>query len=320
MQYNTLLWLHTRPCVSHYEFNRHLSTSRTIMVPVPTNEEMLQADIGGLDAAVVESTVRFLFDAKDHRLTKPGVVVGISAMINSPFLQPQGARQLVSFLNSLPHRSLLLICDSIQQHSIMAVRGKKQRNMTMERALEIALQRGDLYVNAISKAVKENNIACGSSKITLVRWDDIINESKLEQEIILHRHFLDNKLFRDRVEQVAELYINERKPQSHMFLERKMHTVNFILSELGGLITGMSHQEERYQTVVYATSDKLFAKTEANAPGSVFTLVHDILTNPAFANLKNELVHVDGHNEVTHGCLVLALPEGRTAHLEPNDI
>lgn len=251
-------------------------------------------------------SLHFLFDSNEGFLVKRGVFVCISVLPHSPFSQEHGATQLVSFLASLVHPSLILVGDLIQQHMIMSLRRRDQRKLSIEEARHIAVERGNLYVEAIHNAMKENKDVIGTKNIAVVRWEDMFDENKERQESILQHHYLSNRIFQERVDMVAMDFLNSRTPKSRSMSQRKKHSVNYLLSEIGLFISGFRYKGERYNTLVYATSSKTWAQTKANLGSTLWKLLYDILTEPKFRKLKQELVEADEGIEADHGWPILS--------------
>ncbi|KAI0558106.1 Cyclodipeptide synthase [Gracilaria domingensis] len=258
----------------------------------------------------------FMFDSEEKMLQQPGVFVPVSVLAHSPLKQPHGSRQLISFLQSLPYPSVVVVLDSINQHNIMALKGVPAKShMTPEKALRMALERGDLYMDAISKAMKESDTA-NTRKIALIRWEAVNDKIKKMQEAIVHKHYLRDEVFRKRADEVALDFINQRTPNSRYTSQRKTHAVKYVLDELPMCITGISYQGQRYQTLLYATSTISMAKLKANKGPTLWNLAYDVFTDSLFADLKHELVEADEGIEAQRGGPVLAIPlkvPGQTA-------
>ncbi|KAI0560942.1 hypothetical protein FGB62_96g04 [Gracilaria domingensis] len=252
--------------------------------------------------------LHFLFDSNEEMLQQPGVFVLISVLVNSPFMQPHGSRKLVAFLESLPFPSLVLVMDSINRHNIIALKGiGARRRLCVEEATRMALERGNFYFEEISKAMKENKSVADTEKIALVRYRDVIDERKERQEDILHKHYGENMCFRERIDEIAMVFLNERTPNSRYILLRKAHAANFILGELAIFVTGISYKEQRYQTLVYATSTISLAKIKVTTDATLWKLVSDIFKDGLFADLKEELIAADDGMQAQNGWPILSV-------------
>lgn len=279
-----------------------------IRIPNIRKDQVVEAYLTMIpDKNEEKDVLHFLFDSSEEVLLRPGVFVAISALAQSPFLHAHGSRELVSFLASLPYPSAILVGDSLQQHSIMAVKGRDKRKLSIEEARRIAVERGDLYVEAIDNAIKENKNVTGTNNIALVRWDGIYDENKRSQEAILQRHYLRNSIFRERVDMVAMEFLNQRTPNSRYMSQRKAHSVNYILCEMAIFITGIRFKGKRYNTLAYATTPMTWTKTKANLASTIWTLFYDILTKPMFQNLREEVVEAGGGIVAQHGWPILSI-------------
>ncbi|KAI0566301.1 Cyclodipeptide synthase [Gracilaria domingensis] len=238
-------------------------------------------------------------------LNQPGVFLTISVLVNSPLKEPSGAHRVVAYLQSLPYPSVVLVVDSPVRHDIIAIkRRRKDHEICPNEAHRMALERGSLYVKAISDAI----IATGSDKITLLRWDDIIDENKAKQAAIVHEYYYRNPSFRHRVDEIGMEFVNQRIPNSRFVSRRTSHAVKFILDELPLFLTGLSHKNERYVTRIYATSTISLARANANPDAPTMRrLAKDIHSNLIFSDLKKKLVEADDGIEAHNGLAILAI-------------
>ncbi|KAI0562894.1 Cyclodipeptide synthase [Gracilaria domingensis] len=254
-----------------------------------------------------EAGLHFLFDVNEEMLNEPGVFVTISVLTKSPLMEPNGARSVVQFLESLPYPSLVVIVDSPLRHDIMAIKKKsKSQEICPEKARQTALELGNVYVKSISDAIDTS----GSEKITVIRWDDMLDENKAKQELIIHEYYNRNTSFRQRIDEIAMEFINRRAPNSRFMAQRMSHAVNFILDELPPFVTGLLYKQKRYVTNVYATSTTSMAGANANPHAFAFashTLVKDIQSDPMFADLKKNLVEADNGMEAPNGLAILVI-------------
>jgi len=249
-----------------------------------------------------------------HDLLRGRVIAGVSILPKSPLLTSQGCLKLVSFLVQLPQPSLIFLADTLNRHNVKAfARMKNIRKMPSdEKALAIALKEGDLYYKMLSDAIQQNEKCCQDRKgwVKLLRYDQVEEEnegSMRRQEKISHRHYLDNHVFKETIDQMAMEFLAHRRPQSKNPETRLPNVINYLLSELPLMLTGFQYQGRRYQTVAYpiAASKATFGPGLAN---SMFYLVRDIHTNQEFASLRDELVSEAGQ-EAVHGITLLPIEE-----------
>ncbi|KAI0558644.1 Cyclodipeptide synthase [Gracilaria domingensis] len=232
----------------------------------------------------------FRFDFKEKMLRQPGVFVPVSVLAHSPLKEPHGSRGLVSLLQSLPYPSVVLMMDSINQHNIMVLNGVGAKGpISAEKALQMASNREDLYMEALSNAIKESN-AANPNRIHLIRWETVNGEIKKTHEAIVYKYYSSDDVFRKRADEVALEFLNQRTPNSPYTSQRKTHAVKYVLGELAVCITGISYIGKRYQTLLYWKSTSTLAKMRADNSATMWKLAYDIFTDSSFSDLRRELI------------------------------
>jgi len=232
------------------------------------------------------------------------VIAGVSILPKSPLLTAQGCSKLVSFLVQLPQPSIVFLADTLNKHNVKAMAKLKKGNKmpSDEKALATALKEGDVYHKMMSEAISQMEKARPDKQdwVKLLRYAQVEEENdgnmKIQEEIA-HRHYQTNNIFKERIDKMALEFLTYRRPQSKNHETRLPYVVNYLVSELPLMVTGLKYQGERYQTVVYPTaaSKASYGPCMAN---SMFYLVRDIHTNPEFAALREELVSVAGQQAV----------------------
>merc|ERR1711970_241302 len=233
-----------------------------------------------------------LFDMKPSDLQAPGVFVGISILPKSPLLTSQGSHKLVSFLSTLPYKSIVLICDGLNKHNVQAT-WKKRTPVTDDRARQIATASGDEFhkfvADAINKVEQLHPEKVG--RIKLLRWADIEDDLMIGLQEITEKYYKSCEQFKDRVDKIAMNFLTHRRPQSRHHNARLPYAASYILNEIPSLITGIRWDGETYLTLAYPTTlEKATMGTLLDS--GVPQLMYDIHILPQFAELKEELVTV----------------------------
>ena len=145
----------------------------------------------------------FLPGSSKESLETSPTFVGISILPNSPLLTQEGNWQLVSFLASLPNRSLIFLVDSLNRHNVKAMAKLKKGNKmpSEEDALKVALKGGDEYHKSFSESIAhlESWQPDNVGKITLVRWDDVEDDVMKKQQEVIRKHYENSQIFKDRI-------------------------------------------------------------------------------------------------------------------------
>ena len=147
--------------------------------------------------------------SKEHLQNSPSFV-GVSILPNSPLLTEEGSWQFISFLALLPNQSLIFLADGLNRHNVKAMTNMKKRNKVPsdEDALNVALKEGDIYHECLSKSIADLE-SCqpdNVGKITLVRWKDIENEVMKKKQKVIHRHYEELQVFKERVGNNTRLF------------------------------------------------------------------------------------------------------------------
>ena len=147
--------------------------------------------------------------SKDYLESSPSFV-GVSILPNSPLLTEEGSWQFISFLALLPNQSLIFLADGLNRHNVKAMTNMKKRNKVPsdEDALNVALKEGDIYHECLLKSI-EHLESCqpdNIGKITLVRWKDIENEVMKKKQKVIHRHYEELQVFKERVGNNTRLF------------------------------------------------------------------------------------------------------------------
>ena len=247
----------------------------------------------------------FLSGSCSTDLLGPGVAVGVSMLPNSPLLSESGSRQLVTFLASLPHSSLIFLVDGLNSHNIKAMWKNANKPPCDKKALAIALDLGDKYNYFIEDAIShmEADVPDKKNWIKLVRWEDVEGKEMKEQQQITHQHYQVNSHLRKRVDDIAKEFLTYRRPQSKNSEPRLAHMVSYILGELPGILTGLEHGGCKYTTLAYPTArDKV-------GFNSVWDLTRDIHTKAEYSEFLKEIVAAAKGRKAKSGLALLPIDE-----------
>ena len=254
-------------------------------------------------------------------LAQPGVMVGVSVLPNSPLLSTNGSRSLISFLASLPHPSVIFVCDSLSKHNVKAMARKANKPLSDEAALATSLEAARPFHEILGDAIQEIETSQPDKAgwVTLLTWDAVMdNEEAREQQLIVRNHYNDvSTSLRTRIDQIALSFLKFRRPQSKNHEARLPHMVNFLLSELPMCLTGFEHNGTKFTTLIYPTAaSKVTGGKGSSLANSLWDLTHEIHTKEEFSGLRQELLKVTGGRETIPGVLVLPIQEEVVAEVK----
>ena len=216
--------------------------------------------------------------------------VGVSIIPHHPCLLPSNNHKLVSFLMCLPAPSIIFLADTINSHNVKAMWKRGNKFPTDEKALGLAMEAARPLHEAISTGIRqlEEERPEKVGWVRLCHWADIEGEQMKVQQDIVRRHYEAGGPLKVRIDEIALLFLQYRRPMSKNHELRIPHMVNYLLAELPCLVAGVEMEGEHYTGILYPTTNTAIAKGGSLA-NIMFDLKHDIQTEEEFTNFRQEI-------------------------------
>lgn len=201
----------------------------------------------------------------------------------------------------------------------MAFGFENQKNLSKVGAMRLALLCGDRYVRSILAAIAENEYVHNTGKVTVIRWNDLLDERIREKETVIRRHYKSSDTLRRKVDALASSFLIHRRP-NYSNTARIPHIMDFIFEELPVSTNGIIHMDKHYTGFIYPKSTaKCEFLAEDLSETSFVHLMAVISHDASMSSLRDDLATVDQGKKAAEGSMVLPIrgvnekvPEGAT--------
>ena len=244
----------------------------------------------------------------------------VSILRTHALIRPNGAKQLVNFLSTLPNPSTVVLVDEINRFNIAAFELKRWgAAYTPEKeriCKQKALERANEYEKAIQSEIDALEDENANNKIKLIRWADIQDDAYEAKIRIVEKHYQSNPILKEAIDAIARGFLQLRLPQSKSFEKRLPFMVKYITHELPLVATGHFFEGHYHSMMVYPTDGNMNeskGNAEANSKNledekpSFRKLTRDIKESPLFEDLRKELWDAMGGYKPTPGFVNLPL-------------
>merc|ERR1712038_39414 len=245
----------------------------------------------------------------------------ISILRTHALIRPTGAKQLVSFLSSLPQPSTVVLLDEINRFNINAFELRRwgaaytpeQDNICKQKAIE----RANEYEKAIQLEIDAIDDQEIKKKIKVIRWADIQDDAYEAKIKIVEKHYQNNPKLKEAIDTIARGFLRLRLPKANNSFEKRLpFMVKYITHELPLVVTGHFFEGHYHSMMVYPTDGNMNqskGNAEANAQNvddekpSFRKLTRDVKESPLFEALRDELRDAMGGYKATPGFVNLPL-------------
>ena len=257
----------------------------------------------------------------------------VSILRTHALIRPDGAKQLVNFLSNLPNPSTIVLVDEINRFNINAFEVRRWGTAYTPKQDDIcrrkAIKRANEYEDAIQSEIDALEDEEIKSKIRLIRWANIQDDSYEAKIKIVEKHYQSNPNLKEAIDKIARGFLRLRLPQANNSFDKRLpFMVKYITHELPLVVTGHFFEGHHYSMMVYPTDGNINqskgnaeanAKTLDDEKPSFRKLCRDVKVSPLFEDLRNELKKAMGGNMSTPGFVNLPLFSPFDGQKEEND-